>query len=74
MLFDNSRNHIATAPDIKIDGVKINEVDKTKFLGVIINNKLAWDDHIKTVTQKIQEGAYNQAYFTQKHSSDFSDN
>ena len=29
-----------------IDGNDINEVCKTKFLGVLIDNKLNWKDHI----------------------------
>ena len=31
---------------LQIDGEAINEVYKTKFLGVIIDNKLNWKDHI----------------------------
>ena len=31
--------------NILIDGNKIEEVKKTKFLGVIIDNKLSWKDH-----------------------------
>ena len=34
---------------IKIDNVNIEQVDHTKFLGVIINYRLNWNDHIKTV-------------------------
>ena len=41
-------------PDIKIDNIKIEQVNKTKFLGVIINETLTWNDHIMTVKQKVQ--------------------
>ena len=41
---------------IKIDNVPKQKVDKTRFLGVIINDKLLWDDHMKTVTIKISKG------------------
>lgn len=38
-----------------IDGVKVLEVTQTKFLGVIINNKLTWNDHIKMIKIKISK-------------------
>ena len=31
------------------DRIKIEEVRKTKFLGVIIDNKLSWKDHVTHV-------------------------
>ena len=33
---------------IKIDNGNIEQVDRTKLLGVIINDRLNWNDHIKT--------------------------
>jgi hypothetical protein len=41
--------------NIVIDNVKIERVEKTKFLGVIINSRLNWNDHIKTVCNKISK-------------------
>jgi hypothetical protein len=41
--------------DIKIDNVVTEQVNKTKFLGVILNSKLTWDDHIKTISNKISK-------------------
>ena len=32
---------------IKIDNVNIEQVDHTNFLGVIINEKLNWNDHVR---------------------------
>ena len=32
---------------LQIDGEDINEVHKTKFLGVIIDNKLTWKEHMR---------------------------
>ena len=34
---------------IKIDNDNMEKVDHTKFLGVIVNDILNWNDHIKTV-------------------------
>ena len=39
-----------------IDGIKIEEVRKTKFLGVVIDNKLSWKDHVTHVASKVSRG------------------
>ena len=54
MLFTN--RHIRPELDIRIDGHKIGEVDKTKFLGVFIDNKLNWKYHVKYISGKISKG------------------
>ena len=41
---------------LSIDGELINEVDKTKFLGVLIDNKLTRKQHIAYVSGKIARG------------------
>ena len=41
------------SPDLNIDNIQIERVQKTKFLGVIINQSLTWTDHISLVKQKI---------------------
>ena len=41
---------------LHIDGEAINEVDKTKFLGVIIDNKLNWKDYISYICGKKTRG------------------
>ena len=41
---------------LTIDGELINEVDKTKFLGILIDNKLMWKQHIAYVSGKIARG------------------
>ena len=42
---------------LRIDNVPIEQVDKTKFLGVVINSKLHWNDHITTLCTKISKNA-----------------
>ena len=39
-----------------IDGEPINGVEKTKFLGILIDNKLTWKQHIADVSCKISHG------------------
>ena len=36
-----------------IDGENIDEVEKTKFLGIIIDNKLNWKNHISHITGNV---------------------
>ena len=40
-------------PNIILDGMELKEVSETKFLGVMIDNKLSWDSHIKSLTKKL---------------------
>ena len=43
-------------PSIHINGSNILEVDHAKFLGVMIDNKLNWLEHIKCISRKIAKG------------------
>ena len=42
--------------DLLINGNRISEVNETKFLGVIIDNKLNWSPHIMHISKKIAKG------------------
>ena len=46
----------ASCPTIHINGSSIQEVDDAKFLGIIIDNKLNWIEHIKCISRKIAKG------------------
>ncbi|KAE8738427.1 hypothetical protein FOCC_FOCC016091 [Frankliniella occidentalis] len=39
--------------EIQIDGEKIDRVDHTKFLGLIIDETLCWEHHISSIIKKI---------------------
>ena len=41
---------------VVVDNHPINEVHHTKFLGVIIDNKLKWKEHINYISKKIAKG------------------
>ena len=49
----NASKHIL---NISIDGHKIDETDHTKFLGVVIDSKPTWKNHIFYITGKIAKG------------------
>ena len=56
MIFTRKANATDTLMNIKTDNVPIQKVDQTRFLGVIINDKLLWNDHMKTIRIKISKG------------------
>jgi len=56
MIFTRKANATDTLMNIKIDNVPIQKVDQTRFLGVIINDKLLWNDRMKTIRIKISKG------------------
>ena len=41
--------------NIKLDNIEIEQVSFTKFLVVIINENLTWENHIKVVKNKISK-------------------
>jgi len=43
---------------LAIDNVNIKQVDTTKFLGIHIDSKLQWHEHIKHVKKKMSSGLY----------------
>ena len=44
------------SPTIHICGAEIRDVDSAKFLGIMVDNKLNWMEHIKCISRKIAEG------------------
>ena len=55
MIFTTKRKRLVDV-SLQIDGHIINETNSTKFLGVIIDNKLSWKNHIKHVVGKVSRG------------------
>ena len=46
-------SHTKSKLNIKLDGVSLNRVSSTKFLGVIIDENLTWKNHIDAITKTI---------------------
>ena len=42
--------------DIKINGTKIKEKEYTKYLGVLIDNRVSWVHHIRHANLKVSKG------------------
>ena len=55
MVFSKRRTR-KTSLKLIIDGESIGEVQNTKFLGIIIDNKLNWKDHISYIAGKVSRG------------------
>ena len=43
-------------PKIKIGGESISRVKTTKSLGMVIDDKLKWEDHIDSISRKVSSG------------------
>ena len=53
MLFTNKKMSYDIM--LKIDNLCIERVTQTKFLGVIINEKLSWENHIQLLKNKVSK-------------------
>ena len=52
----SAKNKVKPDISFKIDGEIIAEVTSSKFLGVIIDDKLNWKDHVSFVCRKVARG------------------
>jgi len=56
ILFRTKNKKIVSIVSIKINKIAINQETLTKFLCIIINQSLSWNDHISIVKQKVSKG------------------
>ena len=56
--FSKSLDPNAMTGMIKIDGKQIEEAESVKFLGILIDGRLKWQDHINHCRKKILSGLY----------------
>ena len=56
MIFGRSTKFFSETHKIIIDSTEINRVKETKFLGVILDEKLKWNAHIKQIERKVSKG------------------
>ena len=57
MIFGN-RKKCPSHSDLMIGNSRLIQVRSTKFLGVIVDDKLSWTDHINTVNKKLSSAAF----------------
>ena len=56
MLFQPRRKSIATCNDVILDSHTISRVRDCKFLGVILDEKLSWKNHVFHIKNKVSKG------------------
>ena len=56
MLFKSKYSQNSYMPSIFINGSRIEQVSKTKFIGVILDSNLKWDHQINHIKSKIAKG------------------
>ena len=56
MVFRSLRKHIPGDASLKINGKAVKSVLAKKFLGVILDHKLSWCEHIQYIKNKISKG------------------
>ena len=56
MIFGRSTKLFSETHKIIIDSTEINRVKETKFLGVILDEKLKWNAQIKQIESKVSKG------------------
>ena len=54
MLFTRKRTNVHDI-DIEINNITISRVKNVKFLGVILDEKMSWKDHINYISKKISK-------------------
>ena len=62
---------IVDHPKFFIGGSQVENVDRAKYLGVIIDKNLNWEEHISNVRTKVSRAIgflkYSRKFFTSKH-------
>ena len=49
----SAKNKISGIPDLKIGSKNTEKTSSIKFLGVMLDERISWNDHIKTVESKL---------------------
>ena len=57
IIFSFSNKRIVNTNDIVIDNQPVSRVSHTKFLGVIIDDKLNWSEHVNNLKIKLAKGS-----------------
>lgn len=55
MIFNDNSNSDVESCNISIDDVKLEKIEQTKYLGVIIDNKLKFNDHGESIISKMNK-------------------
>ena len=53
MLFNIKGKHIGCIPKLEVNHIQIERVELTRFLGLIIDSRLNWNEHVNNLIAKI---------------------
>ena len=56
MFFCPPRKNVSFSNKLLIEGESITQVSETKFLGIMVDAKLSWSNHINYISKKISKG------------------
>ena len=56
MIFSGARRKARIEADLLIDNIKIERVNNTKFLGVVLDHHLDFSDHLQFTKGKVSRG------------------
>ena len=65
IIFRTAKKQLKKSLTLKLDNKEIQRVDKTKFLGIIIDQHLTWNNHIDYITKKIIKATGIRFYVSQ---------
>ena len=55
LIGNRSRTHLPAHPNLSINGALIDQVDQLKLLGVTLDSKLAFEDHLRNRSRSISQ-------------------
>ena len=53
---------------LSINGVILEEVNYAKYLGILIDNKLKWKEHLNAISLKLSKGIYDLRFASESFS------
>lgn len=56
--FKTRQNRSSLIPNIILDNYTVEQLTDTKFLGLIVDSNLSWDDHIRFLSKKLSSSLY----------------
>ena len=56
MIFKSRSKHFSDHPEVKINGLRVEFVKCTQFLGVVLDERITWSDQINKIKSKVSKG------------------
>lgn len=63
MIFVNTNRTLPTNFEIKLNSIKLNRVNSVRYLGIVLDYKLRWDDQVSYIRNRLKYLVYVFARF-----------